>query len=181
MRKTTAATVQAKLLEAQERIGEAFAVAMDAAASPSEQRKLLDDRTAAMNVMQPMLDAIDRKHPTLRRVRRQPALRTEAPPANVSRDCAICAQAQLIQASGLLDWSIVTVMHQLSTEEFTQYRRLVGKTLGELYEILQWLWARHPDIQPGSIGNGPAKHLHRPNSPGATPRQRRAAAKKAKR
>jgi hypothetical protein len=180
MRKTTAATVQAKLLEAQERIGEAFAVAMDGA-SAEENRKLRDERAVAMSAVQPMLDAIDRKHPTLRRVRRQPALRTEAPPANVSRDCAICAQAQLFQASGLLDWSIVTVMHQLSTEEFIQYRRLVGKTLGELYEVLQWLWARHPDIQPGSIGRGPAKHLHRPSSPGATPRQRRAAPRKAKR
>ena len=178
MRKTTAAAVQAKLLEAQERIGEAFAVAMDAA-SPSEQRKLRDERAAALSATQPMLDAIDRKHPTLRRVRRQPALRTEAPPANVSRDCAICAQAQLFQASGLLDWSIVTVMHQLSTEELNQYRRLVGRTMGELYFVLKWLWARHPDIQPGTIGDGPAKHLHRPSSPGATPPRRWSAARKA--
>jgi hypothetical protein len=179
MRKTTAAAVQAKLLEAQERIGEAFAVAMDAA-SPSEQRKLRDERATAMSAMKPMLDAIDRKHPTLRQSRRQPATRTEASPVNVARDCAICAQAQLLQASSLLDWSIVTVMHQLSTEEYNQYRRLIGQTMGELYFVLKWLWARHPDIQPGSIG-GPAKHLHRWSGPGATPPRRRSTARKAKR
>ena len=69
-------------------------------------------------------------------------------------------------AFSVRDWSIVTVMHQLSTEELKQYRRLVGRTMGELYFVLKWLWARHPDIQPGSIGGGPAKHLHRPSGPG---------------
>ena len=53
MRKTTAATVQAKLLEAQERIGEAFAVAMDGA-SAEENRKLRDERAVAMSAVQPM-------------------------------------------------------------------------------------------------------------------------------
>jgi hypothetical protein len=54
----------------------------------------------------------------------------------------------MIEISGRMDRSIVTVKERCSPEEFEIYRRAVGRILGEMLEVLNPLYAEHPSLKP---------------------------------
>ncbi|MFY9531882.1 MAG: hypothetical protein WBC04_01140 [Candidatus Acidiferrales bacterium] len=66
------------------------------------------------------------------------------------RDTAIARQVRdlMIEISGRLDHSIVTVRECCPPEEFEAYRRAVGRILGEMLEVLNPLYAEHPSLKP---------------------------------
>ena len=47
-----------------------------------------------------------------------------------------------------LDESIALVMGKCSAEEVKTYKRSVGRVMGELLEILNPLYAEHPQLKP---------------------------------
>jgi hypothetical protein len=86
---------------------------------------------------QPRLEGIWRKYPKLRpagrRLRGQNGASRSAGDGGkaLSRDNALCAQQQLMDATGFLDRSIVTVMHELGPEELREYKILIGTAMAE--------------------------------------------------
>jgi len=55
----------------------------------------------------------------------------------------------MIEVSGRLDSSIITVKARCSSEEFEAYKRAVGRILGEvLLGVLNPLYAEHPSLKP---------------------------------
>jgi len=58
----------------------------------------------------------------------------------------------MVDFSGRLDASILTVQEQCSPEEFQVYRRAVARVLGEmLLEIMNPLYAEHPSLRPPGL------------------------------
>jgi len=55
----------------------------------------------------------------------------------------------MIEFGSRLDISIATVQEKCSSEEFTVYRRAVGRIMGEmLLEVMNPLYAQHPSLKP---------------------------------
>jgi hypothetical protein len=74
----------------------------------------------------------------------------EVPRAMIKND-AVARQISdlMIEISGRLDASIVTVEENCSSEEFKIYRRAVGSILGEiLLEVMNPLYKEHPSLKP---------------------------------
>jgi hypothetical protein len=169
MQFATAAAVEAKLREACYRIDEALEAAAGSA-SPGELERLRKEAGEALSRLVPPLEAIWREHPEMRPrgyasgTRRRGSGDKRPPPraagegGTLSRDTALRVQQQILDASGLLDHSIVTIMGQLDAAELKAYKLLVGTAMAEILPVLQWLWARHPDIAPREIvGDAPSR------------------------
>jgi hypothetical protein len=54
----------------------------------------------------------------------------------------------LLEISGQLDRSIITVKERCPAEEFHTYRRAVGRILGEILDVLNPLYEEHPSLKP---------------------------------
>ena len=72
----------------------------------------------------------------------------------VIKDPSIARQVSdlMIEFSGRLDRSILTVQERCSPEEFKAYRLAVAKVLGEmLLEVMNPLYTEHPDLKPDGL------------------------------
>lgn len=70
------------------------------------------------------------------------------------KDKSIARQVSdlMIEFSGRLDRSILTVQKKCPPEEFKAYRLAVAKVLGEmLLEVMNPLYAEHPDLKPTGL------------------------------
>jgi len=58
----------------------------------------------------------------------------------------------MLEYGARLDASVALVKERCTDEELRAYRRAVGKVMGEmLLEIMNPLYARHPDLKPGEL------------------------------
>jgi hypothetical protein len=61
----------------------------------------------------------------------------------------------MLRLSANLDQSIAYVQDNCSDVEFKEYRRAVGRIMGEIYvEIEEKIWKEHPSLRPLQL-NGP--------------------------
>jgi hypothetical protein len=59
----------------------------------------------------------------------------------------------MLEYGARLDKSVALVSERGSAEELKAYRRAVGKIMGEmLLEVMNPLYARHPDLKPKELG-----------------------------
>lgn len=58
----------------------------------------------------------------------------------------------MLEYGARLDKSVALVSERCSAEELKTYRRAVGKIMGEmLLEVMNPLYARHPDLKPKEL------------------------------
>ncbi len=70
----------------------------------------------------------------------------------MQREVAAEILALMREYSGKLDRSVQFVKDTCSTEEFIDYRRAVGATMGEMYvEIMRPIFHEHPDLEPEEL------------------------------
>jgi hypothetical protein len=50
-----------------------------------------------------------------------------------------------------LDASLLTVKDRCSPEEFAAYRKAMGKILGEMLDVMNPIYAQHPDLKPHQL------------------------------
>jgi hypothetical protein len=70
------------------------------------------------------------------------------------KDMAVARQVSdlMVEISGRLNNSIVTVEEKCPSEEFEAYRRAVGAIMGEiLLEVMNPLYKEHPTLKPSGL------------------------------
>jgi hypothetical protein len=69
------------------------------------------------------------------------------------RDRTVASQVNklMLEYGAKLDASLLTVKDRCSTEEFDAYRNVVGRILGEMLEVMNPIYAQHPDLKPRQL------------------------------
>jgi hypothetical protein len=58
----------------------------------------------------------------------------------------------LLQINGQLDESVAKVKSDCSADEFTAYRRCVGRLINSIFEdVLEPIYVLHPDLKPPGL------------------------------
>jgi len=58
----------------------------------------------------------------------------------------------LLDINGQLNESVATIEHDCSPDEFTAYRRCVGRLINSIFEdILEPIYVRHPTLKPPEL------------------------------
>ena len=70
----------------------------------------------------------------------------------MQREVAAEILALMREYSGKLDRSVQLVKDTCSTEEFSDYRKAVGATMGEMYMGVMWpIFREHPELEPEEL------------------------------
>ena len=69
------------------------------------------------------------------------------------RDKAVASEVSklMLDYGAKLDESLHIVKERCSPEEFTEYRKVVGKILGEMLDVMNPIYIQHPDLKPPEL------------------------------